>query len=96
MSAPRGGGKFPLPRELVRSQSLRVQLRPGEHADLLTIAEGWSVPPATAAFAMVATFLADCRKNTLDLGSVGIKMAAASLLLTAQGLETKKQTRREA
>jgi hypothetical protein len=45
---------------------------------------------------MVATFLADCRKNTVDLGPVGIKMAAASLLLSAQGLDAKKQTRREA
>jgi hypothetical protein len=42
-------------------------LQPGQFADLETIAEGWDVPVATAAYAMIAVFLSDARQRVLDL-----------------------------
>ncbi len=91
MGAQRGSGRVPLPPELIRSHGTRVYLQAGQHADLLTIADGWGVPPATAAYAMVATFLSGCRQRSLDLGPAGLKIAASSRILAAQGIHAQTQ-----
>ena len=95
MGAQRGSRRVALTPELIRSCGVRVFLREGQYADLRTIAEGWGVPPATAAYAMVVTFLAECRRNPVDLGPVGVKIAASSLMLTAQGLDAHAARLRE-
>ena len=91
MGEQRVRGRVPLPLELIRSHGTRVYLQPGQYADLLTIAEGWGVPPATAAYAMVATFLSGCRQRSLDLGPAGLKIAASSRILAAQGIHAQNQ-----
>ena len=92
MGAQRGSGRIPLPPELVRKHGVRVYLQEGEHADLLYIAEGWGVPPATAAYGMVATFLSGGRQRSLDLGPAGLKIAASSRILAAQGVHAQTES----
>ncbi len=78
-------------RPWVRSVPVKSMFRPPEYADLEAIAEGWGVPPATAAYAMVATFLSGCRQRSLDLGPAGLKIAASSRILAAQGIHAQSQ-----
>ena len=87
MGCERKPGRVPLPPELVRNNGVRVHLQAGQYADLIAIAEGWGVPPATAAYAMVAQFLADCRGHHVHLGPLGLRIAASSIILKAQGLD---------
>ncbi len=80
-----GSGRDRLPSDLVRSVQARLYLRPGQAADLADIAAGWGVPPATAAYAMVASFLSDCRRAPAELGKEGLQLRAACLLLKRMG-----------
>ena len=66
-------------------------LTPGQRADIDTIAEGWGVPPATAAYAMVATFLSKARQRALDLGPAGLKLSASCRILAAQGVHATRE-----
>ena len=91
MGAQRGSGRVSLPPELIRSEGVRVYLQKGQHADLLAIAEGWGVPPATAAYAMVATFLSGCQQRSLDPGPAGLKIAASARILAAQGIHAQTE-----
>ena len=81
-----GSGRPTGPPELRRSESVRVMLRPGEKADLETVAEGWGVPPATAAWAIVSEQLAKWRHEQPELGAVGVARAAASHTLLKAGM----------
>jgi len=61
-------------------------LQPGQYEDLETIAEGWNVPAATAAYAILAEFLSGCRGLPLELGPIGLKVSASCRILAAQGV----------
>ena len=53
-----------------RSSAMYVKMRPGERADLEDIAEAWGIKPASAAWAIIASFLAKARMRRLcDLPS---------------------------
>ena len=58
--------------------------RPPEYADLEAIAEGWSVPVATATWAIVADQLARWRRQAPELGKHGLAIAAATTVLREQ------------
>ena len=87
MGAQRNSGRVAQPPDLVRSQPLKVMLRPGQYADLDAVAEGWGVPIGTAAWAILAEQLAKWRGSAPDLGLVGMKRAATAHALTQAGLE---------
>ena len=55
--------------------------RPDEYADLVEIAEGWSVTVATAMWAIVAEQLARFRKCAPELGEHGLAIAGALVVL---------------
>ena len=66
----------------VRSEPVRLTLRPGEYDDLVAIADGWGVPIGTAGWAIVADYLAKLRGVRADLADVGIAIAAAQAIGT--------------
>ena len=86
MSAQRGSGRPPSPPELRRTESVRLMVRVGEYADLEAVAEGWGVPIATAAWAIVSEQIAKWRGIQPDLGRDGVKIAAASHALVIRGI----------
>lgn len=69
------------PRELRRTESLRITLRPQEKKDLQRIAEAWGIPVASVGWAMLHSELQRCRKLAPNLGDTGFAIAAASLVL---------------
>ena len=73
--------------ELNRTERVSVCLRPGERADLGTIADAWNVATSTAAWAILATYLAECRSQAVNLGPDGIGIAASIILLNHIGLD---------
>ena len=77
-------GCIGVPDELRRSVALRLQLTPGDKADLSHIAKAWGVPVSTAAYAMVATELAKARGVPLNGGILPIEVMASVHLLAAQ------------
>ena len=85
MTTRRKSGPVPGPPELVRTVAIQIRVTADERADLLTIAEGWGIPLATAAYVMIAVYLAECRQGTVNLGHVGVKIAATSRRLAALG-----------
>ena len=68
-------------RDWVRSVPIKAMFRPPEADDLETIAEGWGVPVATAAWAIIAEQLARWRRQAPDLGPHGLAIAAATTVL---------------
>jgi len=62
---------------MVRSEGIRITLRPAEYDDLVAIAEGWDVAVGSAGWAIVATFLAKLRNSRADLAEIGIAIEAA-------------------
>ena len=76
-------GVAKLPPELRRSEVVRVSLRPGEMADLETLSRAWNVPPATAAWAVLASYISDCRSEALTLGEHTLAIAASAKLCAA-------------
>ena len=52
-----GGGRALALPELKRDQRIYLMVTRGERADLQAIAEGWNVPPSTAAYGLLATEL---------------------------------------
>lgn len=80
----RNSGRIKMPPELVRSETIRLQVTPGDKADLEAIAEAWGVPLSTAAFAMVATELAEARGTSLSASIFPIEVMASVRLLAAQ------------
>ena len=68
-------------RGWVRSHPVRTRFRPDEYEDLVAIAEGWSVPVATAMWAIVVDQLARFRKRAPELGPHGLAIAAALVVL---------------
>lgn len=64
----------------VRSKPVRMTLRPAEWDDLVAIAEAWGVAPATAAWAMCAGFMAECRGQRPELAELGLAVVAARQL----------------
>jgi len=80
-----GSGRQPMRRrDWVRSEGLRVSFRPGEMADLQTIAKAWRVPVATATWAIVSERLAHWRRRSVELGEHGLAIAAAVAVLRRQ------------
>ncbi len=77
----RGSGRAAGPRELRRSEHLRITFREQEILDLKEISEAWNMPTATVAWAMIHTELQKCRKRAPDLGEAGLAIAAASRIL---------------
>ena len=73
-------GVAKLPPELRRSEVVRVSCRPGEMVDLETISRAWGVPPSTAAWAIVASYISDCRSEALTLGEHTLGIAACCKL----------------
>ena len=69
------------PPEIRRSVEIRVSIRPGEAADLRKIADGWGVPPATAAWAILHEALRRARRRAPELGPAGLAIAAGVALL---------------
>lgn len=61
----------------LRSESVRLMMRPGEWDDLEAIADAWRVPVATAGWAIVADYLGRLRGVRADLAEAGIGIAAA-------------------
>ena len=77
-----GSGRKPQPRrEWVRSEGLRISFRPGEIADLRTIADAWGVPVATATWAIVHDQLSRWRRRASELGPIGLQIAAGDAVL---------------
>ena len=68
-------------RDWVRSVPVKAMFRPPEADDLETIAEGWGVPVATAAWAIIAEQLARWRRQAPELGPHGLAIAAAATVL---------------
>ena len=77
-------GRIAVPAELRRSETIRLQLTPGDRADLQAIAEGWGVAIGTAAFAMIATELAAARGTSLGASVFPVEVMASVRLLAAQ------------
>ena len=69
-----------LPLELVRSEQVRFNITPGQFADLQQLGRHWKVPPGTAAYAMVAEFIAWCRRSHLYLGASEYDLAFTATL----------------
>ena len=86
MTANLGSGHPTGPVELVRSESVRVMVRPGEKADLDAVADAWGVPVGTAAWAILSEVIAGWRGIHPDLGREGVKIAAASHALRMRGI----------
>ena len=80
-------------RDGVRSVPIKAMFRPPEADDLETIAEGWGVPVATAAWAIIVEQLARWRRQAPDLGPPGLAIAAAVTVLGMQapGLQEEGQ-----
>lgn len=68
-------------RDWVRSVPVKAMFRPFEADDLETIAEGWGVPVATAAWAIIAEQLARWRRQAPELGPHGLAIASAITVL---------------
>jgi len=68
-------------RDWVRSVPVKAMFRPFEADDLDTIAEGWGVPVATAAWAIIAEQLARWRRQAPELGPHGLAIASAITVL---------------
>ena len=81
-----GSGHPTGPVELLRSESVRTMLRPGEKADLDVVAEAWGVPPGTAAWVILSEVIAGWRGQRPDLGAHGVAIAAASHALQRAGI----------
>jgi hypothetical protein len=68
-------------RDWIRSESIRLTVRPGELADLVEIARAWGVPLSTAAWAIVHEQLRAWRKRSVDFGESGLAIAASFAVL---------------
>jgi hypothetical protein len=60
-------------------------MRLAELEDLHTIAAGWNVPAATAAWALLHDQLARCRGQSPELGEHGLAIAAGLRVLRERG-----------
>jgi len=76
-----GSGRVRGPAPGTRSVVQRTTFRPGEVADLETIAAGWGVPLATVIWAIVHERLAQWRRRAPELGPAGLAIAAAVTVL---------------
>ena len=74
-------GRVTAQPERTRTETVRVSLRPSEYDDLATIAAGWDVRLATAAWAILSTELARARREAPDLGGYGVAIAAGLRVL---------------
>ena len=70
-----------MPREWIRSEAVRVTLRPSELEDLQNLADQWGVPVATAVWAIVHERLAHFRAQAPQLGKTGQAIAAGLAVL---------------
>ena len=60
-----------------RSSIIHVHIRPGERADLEAIAAEWDLTPSQLGFAIIADWLAKCRRRRLrDLPSSEVHWSA--------------------
>ena len=87
------GGHPPSLPEINRNQPLSMRITLGDLADLRTIAEGWDVPVATAAYGLLGTELARARgRMTRHSPSLSLGLAAAIDLLREQGWHVSRRS----
>ena len=71
-------------KTVIRSEGIDCQQ---EADDLEAIAEGWGVPVATAAWAIIVEQLARWRRQAPELGPHGLTIAAAVTVLRQRATE---------
>lgn len=78
-------GRPCLPPELRRDSRVTLCVRSGQLADLNVLADAWGVTLGTAAWAIIATYLDECRSMPTELTPDLLSIRSACLMLSRLG-----------